>query len=209
MREIARPSSLYFEERGTGLPIVNLHGWPAEHGQMMAMMEPLFVHRRGWRRIYVDLPGMGLSSGPAGLVSHDQMLDAVSDFIGAVVGDQRVVLAGRSFVRDLPAASWLPVTNRVGAAFLLSPGEAECEPEEAEHADCIRGESAVPSGADGDGREGCRSVPRPKPLRCWTSCAVMRCPVCAQPTMNFSIALALVLTLLTSLSPTARFPVRS
>ena len=69
MLELVSPSSLHFEERGTGFPIVNLHGWPAEHGQMMAMMEPLFVHRQGWRRIYVDLPGMGLSPGAAGLVT--------------------------------------------------------------------------------------------------------------------------------------------
>ena len=47
MRELASPGSVYFEERGTGLPIVTLHGWPGKHDQTMAMMEPLCVHRRG------------------------------------------------------------------------------------------------------------------------------------------------------------------
>ncbi len=72
MREIASPGSLYFEERGSGLPIVNLHGWPGEHGQMMAMMEPLFQRPFNWRRIYPDLPGMGKTPGPKWLVSHDR-----------------------------------------------------------------------------------------------------------------------------------------
>lgn len=128
---MASPSTLHFEECGTGLPIVNLHGWPAEHGQMMAMMEPLFGHRRGWRRIYVDLPGMGLSPGPAGLVSHDQMLDAVADFIDAVVGDQRVVIAGHSYGTSLARGLMARQETRVGAAFLLSPGGTADAPDEA------------------------------------------------------------------------------
>ena len=129
--KIASPSSLSFEERGTGLPIVNLHGWPAEHGQMMAMMEPLFVDRPGWRRIYVDLPGMGLSPGPAGLVSHDQMLDAVSDFIDTVVGDQPVVLAGHSYGAKLARGLMAAGANQIDAAFLLSPGGSGDVPAEA------------------------------------------------------------------------------
>jgi len=31
--------NLHYEERGAGPVLINLHGWPAEHGQMM---EPLF-----------------------------------------------------------------------------------------------------------------------------------------------------------------------
>jgi pimeloyl-ACP methyl ester carboxylesterase len=131
MRQADRPSTLHFTEHGAGLPIVNLHGWPAEHGQMMAMMEPLFASRPGWRRIYVDLPGMGLSPGPDWLVSHDQMLEAVSDFIGAVVGDQRVVLAGHSYGAALARGLMAQDGSRVGAAFLLSPGGSEDPPEEA------------------------------------------------------------------------------
>ena len=131
MRQADRPSTLHFTEHGAGLPIVNLHGWPAEHGQMMAMMEPLFASRPGWRRIYVDLPGMGLSPGPDWLVSHDQMLEAVSDFIGAVVGDQRVVLAGHSYGAALARGLMAQDGSRVGAAFLLSPGRSEDPLEEA------------------------------------------------------------------------------
>lgn len=131
MRQVARSSTLHFTEHGIGLPIVNLHGWPAEHGQMMAMMEPLFAHRQGWRRIYVDLPGMGLSPGPDWLVSHDQMLEAVSNFVDAVAGDDRVVLAGHSYGATLARGLMAREGSRVGGAFLLSPGGSEASPEEA------------------------------------------------------------------------------
>ena len=92
--------SMFYEEFGAGMPLINLHGLPAEHGQMVAMMEPLFATRSGWRRIYVDLPGMGRSQGPEWLTSHDQMLDLVAEFIRTVAGG-RCVFAGHSYGAQL------------------------------------------------------------------------------------------------------------
>jgi len=37
---------VHYEEFGSGVPLINLHGRPAEHGQMVATMEPLFVRVR-------------------------------------------------------------------------------------------------------------------------------------------------------------------
>ena len=122
MCRLSRPTDLHHVERGTGVALINLHGWPAEHGQMMAMMEPLFPRRVGWRRIYLDLPGMGLSTGPKWLVNHDQMLDVVSDFLEAVAPDQRVVVAGHSYGAKLARGLMRRHGDRIAAAFLLSPG---------------------------------------------------------------------------------------
>jgi pimeloyl-ACP methyl ester carboxylesterase len=90
----------YYEEFGVGVPVIMLHGWPAEHGQMVAMMEPLFAERSGWRRIYVDLPGMGRTPGPEWLTTHDLMLDFVDEFIGAVAGEG-CALVGHSYGAQL------------------------------------------------------------------------------------------------------------
>lgn len=122
MRQTIRSMSLYFEERGAGIPILNLHGWPAEHGQMMAMMEPLFDRRSGWRRIYLDLPGMGRSDAPDWLHSHDQILDIVSEFIDAVAASESVVIAGHSYGAKLARGLMQRNGDRVAAAFLLSYG---------------------------------------------------------------------------------------
>ena len=40
---MVKSMNLHYEERGAGPVLINLHGWPAEHGQMMTMMEPLLA----------------------------------------------------------------------------------------------------------------------------------------------------------------------
>ena len=116
-----RSSRVHYEEFGQGTPLINLHGWPADHGQMIAMMEPLFVDRSGWRRIYVDLPGMGQTPGPDWLTSHDLMLDFAAEFIGAVA-DEPVVLAGHSYGAQLVEGLLQSDPHRYAAALLLSMG---------------------------------------------------------------------------------------
>ncbi len=51
--------SVYYEVYGEGKPILMLHGWPLDHRYLVSDMEPLFTHRDGRKRIYLDLPGMG------------------------------------------------------------------------------------------------------------------------------------------------------
>jgi pimeloyl-ACP methyl ester carboxylesterase len=77
-------STIYYEEVGTGRPLLMLHGWPADHRGMVYDMEPFFANRSGWRRLYPDLPGMG-RTGAVDWVSHqDQVLEVVIAFMDAV-----------------------------------------------------------------------------------------------------------------------------
>jgi len=39
MYQTIRSTEFHYEEHGTGVPIVNLHGWPADRRQMIAMMD--------------------------------------------------------------------------------------------------------------------------------------------------------------------------
>lgn len=41
-----------FEERGSGWPILMLHGGYLDHRHMMDEMEPAFQDRAGWHRVY-------------------------------------------------------------------------------------------------------------------------------------------------------------
>ena len=92
-----RDTSIYYEEIGTGRPILMLHGWPADHRHMVSELEPLFVNRNGWRRLYPDLPGMGKTRGPDWITNQDQMLDLVISFIETVAPAERFVVAGTSY----------------------------------------------------------------------------------------------------------------
>lgn len=88
--------TVYYEEIGSGRPLFILHGMPLDHRHMLNDLEPLFVNREGWRRIYPDLPGMGKTA--AGWVTHqDHMLEIVLEFIDAVAPEERFVVVGTSY----------------------------------------------------------------------------------------------------------------
>src|SRR5690349_20838838 len=97
MEAIVRSIPVYYEERGTGTPLLMLHGGPGDHFQVMADMEPLFENRSGWHRIYPDLPGMGKTRGPEWLTSQDQILEVIIELIQTVAPNQRFVVSGLSW----------------------------------------------------------------------------------------------------------------
>jgi pimeloyl-ACP methyl ester carboxylesterase len=120
-----RGTKVYYEDVGQGRPIINLHGWPGEHGQMLQMMEPLFGQRQGWRRIYLDLPGMGRTPGPDWLTTHDQVLDLVAELIELTTDGEAPLLVGHSYGARLVRGLLQRSPDRYAAALLLSPGETE------------------------------------------------------------------------------------
>ncbi|MGG6313875.1 alpha/beta fold hydrolase [Paenibacillus macerans] len=92
-----REAEIYYEEVGTGRPILMIHGFTVDHRLMSGCMEPVFRERPGWRRIYVDLPGMGRSRGYEGIADTDGMLEAILDFIEERIPDSPFLLAGESY----------------------------------------------------------------------------------------------------------------
>jgi pimeloyl-ACP methyl ester carboxylesterase len=88
---------VHYEICGEGRPILILHGWPIDHTYMMRALEPIFEDLRGWKRIYLDLPGMGKTSGVERIKTHDDMLDVVVKFIDNVITDEDFYLVGQSY----------------------------------------------------------------------------------------------------------------
>lgn len=82
---------------GEGRPLVVLHGGLLDHRHMVDTLEPAFAQRSGWRRIYVDLPGCGGSTGFAHVNSQDDVLAELATFMRhetsgapcAVLGESR------------------------------------------------------------------------------------------------------------------------
>jgi pimeloyl-ACP methyl ester carboxylesterase len=88
--------TIHYELLGEGRPIIMLHGWSMDHRHMVNDMEPLFRHRDGWKRIYLDLPGHGTTPGKDWITDQDKILDVVLDFIDNVISGQRFVVVGTS-----------------------------------------------------------------------------------------------------------------
>ena len=73
--------TVHYESFGDGRALVVLPGWP-DPGQVPAdYLEPAFVGRGGWRRIYLDLPGRGRTRGESWITSNDQVLEIVLEVI--------------------------------------------------------------------------------------------------------------------------------
>lgn len=90
---VMRP--VHVVERGSGTPIILLHGFPIDHHSLLPL-DPAIERSGGWRRLYPDLPGLGLT--PIGDVhSTDDVVRAVEDEIDARLGDSRFALLGNSF----------------------------------------------------------------------------------------------------------------
>jgi len=88
--------SVHYEVFGEGRPLLVLHGWGMDHRYMVSDLEPLFEQRDGWKRIYPDLPGHGMTPGPEWIKDRDQELDVVLDFVDAVIPGERFAVAGSS-----------------------------------------------------------------------------------------------------------------
>lgn len=92
-----RDIKIYYEEFGSGRPLLALHGWPLDHRHIANDLEPLFANRMGWRRLYPDLPGMGNTRAADWIINQDQMLDLVIEFLDTVAPGERYVVAGTSY----------------------------------------------------------------------------------------------------------------
>lgn len=92
-----RDVTMFYDDVGTGRPLLLLHGLPLDHRHIANDIEPLFKNRSGWRRLYPDLPGMGKTKATERLVNQDQILELVIDFINMVIPGERFVVAGTSY----------------------------------------------------------------------------------------------------------------
>lgn len=114
-----RQADIYYQDFGQGIPIIMLHGYSPDHRLMTGCMEPIFTKREGWRRIYIDLPGMGVTKNYSDISSSDEMLAAVLEFIEAIIPNQAYIIAGESYGGYLTRGVIQKRKEKVlGAAFI-------------------------------------------------------------------------------------------
>ncbi|MED4040114.1 MULTISPECIES: alpha/beta fold hydrolase [Niallia] len=89
--------SIYHKIIGDGFPIVMLHGWTLDHHVMLHAMEPLFEKRNGWKRVYIDLPGMGHSEPQSSIQNSDDMLEAILSLLDELIPNQPFIICGNSY----------------------------------------------------------------------------------------------------------------
>jgi len=112
---------IYYEEHGTGTPVLCIHGYSSDHHAMTGCFEPIFTQLEGYRRIYIDLPGMGQSTSAPWLKDADTMLDILRMFIDTILPDQAFLLSGASYGGYLAQGLMYLMPERIRGALLLFP----------------------------------------------------------------------------------------
>ncbi|MGL1890573.1 MAG: alpha/beta hydrolase [Spirochaetaceae bacterium] len=97
MECIIRDLKINYIVVGEGEPVVLIHGFSVDHRIMTGCMEPIFSELNNYKRIYIDLPGMGKSECNDMVNSSDDILEIVCEFIDAIIPNQQFLLVGQSY----------------------------------------------------------------------------------------------------------------
>lgn len=122
MKCVIRDVPLFYETYGAGTPIILIHGFSCDHHLMTGCIEPLFIQKQGWQRIYLDLPGMGKTPGDEAINSSDDILDIVVEFIDAVIPGQQFLVVGESYGGYLSQGVIHRKFEQVAGMALICPG---------------------------------------------------------------------------------------
>src|SRR5918997_1824510 len=87
---------VHYVEHGAGRPVLVLHGAGVDHREPEACFEPSFRGAAGFRRIYPDLPGMGMTGVPEQVRTAGDVLDLLLDFATEVTAGTPHLLIGHS-----------------------------------------------------------------------------------------------------------------
>ena len=112
---------IYYEEFGQGKPILCIHGFPENHLSMKGCFEPFFKDVPGYRRIYLDMPGMGKSPGADWIKNADDMLDVLKQFAAKVIGNEGFLLTGFSYGGYMALGMAHDTNMKIDGMFLFGP----------------------------------------------------------------------------------------
>ncbi len=110
-----------YEIIGEGKPVIIIHGSHVDHRLMKGCMEPIFNNSNKYKRIYLDLPGMGKTKAPKWLKTSDMMLAIILEFIETVIPNTDFLLVGESYGGYLSRGIIYKLSNRVEGLLLLCP----------------------------------------------------------------------------------------
>ena len=111
---------MFHVTRGSGTPLLLVHGFCVDHRLLLALDGALDAHG-GWRRIYVDLPGMGRSDAGPEVDSSDAVADAVVAFVRQELGDEPFAVLGSSYGGMIARHLVAELRDQVLGLALLAP----------------------------------------------------------------------------------------
>lgn len=115
-----KSTRMYYEVIGEGKPILLVHGLACDMNLMKGCMEQVFDKKPGYKRIYVDLLGMGESDADLEFASAEKMIEVLSAFSREVIGEG-FLLVGESYGGYLCRGLLAREMHRVDGLMLICP----------------------------------------------------------------------------------------
>lgn len=109
-----------YKIKGEGVPLLCIHGYYADHRLMEGMIEPIIGHM-DIKRIYLDLPGMGLTENYSEIRSADDFVSLICDFTDKIIPGERFLIAGFSYGGYLTRAVHKKKREYVDGIVLVCP----------------------------------------------------------------------------------------
>lgn len=108
-------AEIFFETIGKGRPIVILHRSSSGY------LEPIFNEQDGWRRIYIDPPGIGKSSADEWVSNADDCLEILSAAIQKILPEESFSVIGFSYFGYMARGIVSKNCERVDGMVLICP----------------------------------------------------------------------------------------
>ncbi|GIW96204.1 MAG: alpha/beta hydrolase [Pirellulaceae bacterium] len=123
---------LYVVDRGSGHPVLLVHGFPLDHSMWDGTIERL-ARQDGYRVIAPDLRGFGRSSGPnQSKLTMAQLADDLAELLDALKVRQPVTFCGLSMGGYIAWQFWKRHPNRLERLVLCDTRAAADSPEAAQ-----------------------------------------------------------------------------
>jgi len=121
MKYMINDIPIYYEEYGQGKPILCLHGFTEDHRSMTGCLEPFFNNVSGYRRIYIDMPGMGKTPAMSAIKNAEDMLNVLKEFINGTIRDESFLLIGTSYGGYMSLGLATDDDIKIDGMFLYGP----------------------------------------------------------------------------------------
>ncbi|MFO7977164.1 MAG: alpha/beta hydrolase [Bacteroidales bacterium] len=110
-----RVARIYTEIIGEGEPIVIFHRASAGY------LEPIFESQTGWKRIYIDPPGVGKSSSDTWIINADVALQVMIRTIQTILPEKQFSIAGFSYFGYMSMGVIKTMPDKVKGTLLTCP----------------------------------------------------------------------------------------
>jgi len=90
-------TDIHYEQIGEGIPMLIIPGLFISSQSMMPVFEPVVSETNRFKRIYIDMPGMGQSPRHSLENNSESMIKIATEFVKQVIGDEPFYLTSYSY----------------------------------------------------------------------------------------------------------------